>query len=191
MHLLDCFDGVDPVFYRRRKLKFLAEFFLEAIVHTFPNPHRSIPLHIRMSAYWTGSRARPSNVSAEEKEIHHLLNGDDGVLVLRQSHRPAANDALAPHSDPRCFANLVTGQAAAFDDVVPRGRAQMLDEFLEANRIFLDKGVVEDGARLGLFLRQHLLHDPAHCGHIAVDTNRQPEITQRRASIEKHFRRKG
>ena len=104
--------------------------------------------------------------------IHHFLNGRDGILVLGQSHRPAANDAFAAHRDFGGGADLLTGQAAAFDDIVPGRRSQILDE-LGKPIVYCSmnsRSKIVPGR--AIFLRQHLLHDATHRSHVAVNTHR-------------------
>ena len=42
----------------------------------------------------TGTGAGAADIAAEEQEIHDFLNGGDSVLVLGETHGPAADDAL-------------------------------------------------------------------------------------------------
>src|SRR5207302_973616 len=84
-------------------------------------------------------RSGGEKVSAEQKKIHDFLNLRDGVLVLRQTHRPAANDPLATHRDFSGGSNLFTRQPARFDDLLPRSCADVPCEFIEADRVLLDE----------------------------------------------------
>ena len=83
VHLLDCFDRVGAVLARRTELKFAAELIKKRVAHPFPNSHRAIALHIRMTAHRTRTGAGSTNIAAEEQKIHDFLDGGDGVLVLR------------------------------------------------------------------------------------------------------------
>ena len=139
VHLLDCLDRVGATFARRRELKFASEFIGKRITHPFPNSHRPIALNVGMTAHWTRSGAPASDVSTEEEKIHYFLNGRDGVLVLRQTHRPATNDAFTTHRDFRRFANLLARQSARFENLIPRRRANVRSEFFEPDRELLDE----------------------------------------------------
>src|SRR5688572_32273411 len=97
-----------------------------------------------MTAHRARSRSRPSDMSAEQKKIHDLLNGGDGVLVLRQSHRPAGNDAFASHRDAGRVADLLARQSAAFSDLLPCRVAQMPDERFVAGGELFDEGAIEN-----------------------------------------------
>src|SRR5947208_346177 len=59
--------------------------------HAFPDPHRTISLHVRVTADWAHSCPGSSDVSAQQKEIRDLLNGRDRLRLLRKPHRPATN----------------------------------------------------------------------------------------------------
>src|SRR5438046_8946351 len=119
------------MFFGRSEIKLAAQLFHERVAHVLANAHGAIPLHIRMPAHRTRTRAGAANVTTEQEKIHHLLNGRDGILVLGQTHRPAADDPFTAHRNLRPCANLITTQAAASEDVFPIGRAKMLDKRFE------------------------------------------------------------
>src|SRR5919201_650710 len=75
VHLFDRLNGIDAVLARRIESEFRAELVEELVVHAFPDAHRPVALNIRMPAHRTRSRTATTDVSAEKKEIHDLLNG--------------------------------------------------------------------------------------------------------------------
>ncbi len=62
-------------------------------------------------------------------------------------------------------------------------------KFVEADGEILDELPIENAAGIFFFLGEHFFHDAAHDGHVAIDADRQPEIAERRASVEEQFRR--
>src|SRR5207302_479935 len=94
VHLLDRLNRVGAALAWRTELKLVAELIKKRIAHPFPNPHRPITLNVGMTAHRTWSCAGPPDVATEQKKIHDFLDGGDCVLVLRQPHCPATNDAL-------------------------------------------------------------------------------------------------
>ena len=124
-----------------------------------------------------GPAPRPTDVAAEQQKIHHFLNGGDRVLVLRQPHRPATDDALALHRDLGGLADLFARQATAAKDLVPRRRAKMLEERFELPlRVLAMNSRSKTAPGPLLLLGQHFLHDPAQRRHVAIDPHRQPKI---------------
>ena len=172
VHLFDRFDGVSAVLARGNELKLTPKFLPEGFVHALPDAHRPVALHVGMSAHRARSRSRPSDVSTEQEEIHHLLDSRDRILVLGQSHRPARDDAFASHCDLGCFADLGTGQGAPGEDIVPGSLAQMPDERFEAGGMFIDERAIENRFRDAFLLGQHLFHDAAHRRHVAIQPYR-------------------
>src|SRR5437763_10987492 len=122
-----------------------------------------------MPAHRTRTRAAFSDVSSKEEKIHYLLNRRDRVLVLGKAHRPATNDPLRAHRDFRGSANLIARQSAALNDLFPRSRTHLSRELLEADRVLLNEWSIQHRAGTTLFFLEHLLRDPAHRGHVAVD----------------------
>ena len=92
-----------------------------------------------MPPYRTRTCAAFSDIAAEQKKIHHFLDGGDGVLVLRQSHRPTTNDALGAHRDFSGGANLFAREAADFENLIPRRRAHVRGEFFEPGRVLINE----------------------------------------------------
>ena len=173
-HLFDCFHGVGAMLSGRSELKFLAELLHESVAHAFPDSHGAIALHVGMAADRTGSRAGPADVAAEQHKIHDLLDSGDGILVLGQPHRPAANDAFAPHRDPRGLLNLRARQSAGGEDVFPGRGPEMLHKRVETGRVFLDKFAIKNRAGISFLRGQHFLHDSAQRRHVAVEPDGQP-----------------
>ena len=124
---------------RRGEFKFAAKLFPKRIAHPFPNPHRPIALHIGMPTHRTRTGAGASDVSSEQKEIHDLLDGGDGVLVLRQSHCPTTNNAFATHRDFCRSSNLFARQPARFQNLIPGRRAHLRGKCFEAGRELFDE----------------------------------------------------
>ena len=118
-HLLDRFHRVGPVISRRREGKLLAEPGQERLAHPFTNSHGAVALHIGVTAHRTGARSGTPDVAAEQEKIHHLLDGGHGILMLGQSHGPATDDPLAAHGQIGCLSDLLAGQAAASQNIVP------------------------------------------------------------------------
>src|SRR5216110_946938 len=132
------------MFIGRSEKKLAAELFHERVAHVLANAHDAITLHIGMAAHRTRTRAGAPNVTTEQEKIHHLLNGRDGILVLGQTHRPAADDPFTAHRNLRPCANLITSQAAASEDVFPVGCAQMFDKRFKTDGLSLNKFAIEN-----------------------------------------------
>ena len=143
-HVLDCLDRIGAMFFGRSEIKLTAELFHEHVAHVLANAHGAITLHIGMAAHRTRTRAGAANVTTEQEKIHHLLNSRDGILVLGQTHRPAADDPFTAHRNLRRCANLITSQAAASEDVFPIGRAKMFDKRFETDGLSLNKFAIEN-----------------------------------------------
>ena len=56
--------------------------------------HGSVPLNIAVTADGAGSSSWPPDVSAEQEQVHDLLNVGDTVFVLGEAHRPTDDDRL-------------------------------------------------------------------------------------------------
>jgi hypothetical protein len=71
-----------------------------------------IALHVAEPSYRTRPAAGAANISLEEKEVHNFLDCVDGISMLCEPHRPAANDAVTSHGNVGSFSDLPAGQAA-------------------------------------------------------------------------------
>ena len=98
VHRVNRFDRIEAVVARRTNAKLRVKPRQPALRHPLPNPHRAIALHIRVPAHRTHARAGPADVSAQQQEIHDLLDGRDGVRLLGEPHRPAADRRSATAS---------------------------------------------------------------------------------------------
>ena len=94
MHRFDRCYGIQAVMTRHLKFEDLFQVIHEPFRHFFKDAHGAISLHITMSTHRAETSALTPHRCQQEMDVHHFLNGCDGVLVLRETHRPAG-DQLA------------------------------------------------------------------------------------------------
>src|SRR3712207_8355412 len=100
-------------------------------------------LHVRVAAHGARARAGLARLTAEQQEVDYLLNVCDGVLVLREPHRPADYRALRRDEDLRGLAHLLARDAARLGQLAPTRLAERARELLEAVRALVYELPVE------------------------------------------------
>ena len=94
MHGVDGFNGAMPMFNGRLEAKLVGKTLEECWAWAFPDSHGAVPLHIAVPAHGARASAGAAEVPAQHQEVDDLLNVCNRVLVLGQSHRPAADHCL-------------------------------------------------------------------------------------------------
>ena len=141
-----------------------------------PDAHRAIALHVAVAAHRTDARTRLADVAAQEQQVDDLLDVGDGVLVLREAHRPASDHAIRVEIDRGSLAHLLAGDAALAHQVVERDRVERGEEALEAFGVIADEGAVEDAAGRACLGVEHFLHDALEQRHVTVDPHLEVEV---------------
>ena len=147
MHGLDGFDSIKSGLMRWFKAELPTEILEKRLPHPRRYAHRPVALDIAVPSHRASSASGPADVSLEEKEVHHLLDGGHGILVLRQAHRPTADYPITFYSDLGRFSDLLAIETAAFLNVAPVGPTEFLKERLVTDAARLNKRMVEDPRR--------------------------------------------
>src|SRR6478736_6821153 len=113
MHGLNAVHRVAPILHGRIKTIPPPQPLEKQWSRSFPDAHGSVPLDIAMAAHRTNASSWSADVAPQQEEVHHFTNGRDRILVLRQAHRPATDDASGVQHDFGRFANLVPREPAA------------------------------------------------------------------------------
>src|ERR1051325_698132 len=143
VHRADRLDRVVPVIARRLEVEYFAELVEKRFGRSFPDADSAIALHVAVPAHGTHTRARFSNLPAQQHQVYDLLNVRYRVLVLRESHGPTADRALRLDEDLRRRFDLYTRHATLLDDLVPRNILQCCHELIEPGRVRVDELAIE------------------------------------------------
>src|SRR5471032_2653293 len=119
MHGLDGLHDIQAVLARGLEFKLGLEPVQELLPWLLPDAHRAVALDVAVPTDGAGARPGASDVAPKKKEIDDLLDRADGILVLREAHGPACDDALGAHGDSRRGADLLLAQPAALRDLLP------------------------------------------------------------------------
>ena len=111
------------------------------------DPHRPVALHVAVPAHRADARPGPADVAPQQQEVDDFADRGHGVLVLREPHGPAHDDALRGHRVSRYGFDLGPCQAGRLEYRSPMQCAQMISQRLEAVAVLGDEYVVEHSAR--------------------------------------------
>src|SRR5262249_1573773 len=142
--------------------------------HFLRNSHRTVALHITVTADGTKSGAWPTEVPPQEKKIRHRLHVGDAVLMLRESHRPARDQTLGGRDNIRRLDDLFARDSAGGDDLLPARAREIRSERVEAICVARNEFAIE------LISFHQALHDSLEKRDIAVDPHRQMQTRERR-----------
>ena len=160
MHRLNRVHGIEAVPAGRLKIEFLFQAVKELRGRLLPDAHGAIALHIAVTAHGTQTRARLTQLSAQQHQVDDLLNVGDGVLVLGQTHGPAKDYSFRPNEDTRRVFDFDFRDSGLFEDVAPVNRSQCRFEFFKPRSVTIDELLIENLARPALFRVKEFLHDP-------------------------------
>ena len=82
------------MFNGRLKSKLISETLQERGAWSLPDTHGAVALHIAVTAYRACACTGASKMTAKQKKVDDLLDVRHRVLVLRETHRPAADHGL-------------------------------------------------------------------------------------------------
>ena len=184
-HGLDGVDGREAVMARRGEAEFLFQAGEKFLLGFLGDAHGAVTLDIAVSANGACSGTRATDVSAQQKKVHHLLNVGDSVAVLGEPHRPATNHRARAEIDLRRFFNLLAVESTLLEENLPRSFRDEAAIFLESVRVALQKIMIEDRA-VGLGFFQNEFRHRADGGHVASDLNLVVMRADRRAAAEEH-----
>src|SRR5437867_2139476 len=178
MHRLDTVYRVAAVLFGGIETVATPQFFQKHRSRFFPDAHSPVALNIAMTPNRTDTGSRPANIAAQQKKVYQLANRCDRISVLRQAHRPATDDVPGLEYHSSRFTNLVPGETAAIEDLLPASIFQRGNQSIVTGCISSDKVMIEDFPwRPSLFL-QELFHDALEQSKITVDFCLEPEIRQ-------------
>src|SRR4051794_17417844 len=107
---------------RRLEVEYLSKSIEKGFGRPFPDADGSIALHVAVTPHRTKPRARLTNLTAQQHQVHDLLNVRDCVAMLRQSHGPAKDRALRFDEDLGSLFDLLFLDSALLDDRRPRNK---------------------------------------------------------------------
>ncbi|OMP12944.1 hypothetical protein COLO4_02540, partial [Corchorus olitorius] len=145
LHRLDGADGVVAVFARDFESKHLLQPIEEGRGWLLVNAHRAVALHVAVAAHRARTGARAPDVAAQEQQVDDHLDRRDRMLVLRDAHAPAGDDAAGLDVRVAGLADFVFRQARFGFDRCPRFGTHVSGEGVVAAGVLGDEGVVDDG----------------------------------------------
>jgi hypothetical protein len=184
-HGLDGVDGRVAVMAWRGEAEFLFQTGEKFLLGFLGDAHGAVTLDIAVSANGARPGTRAADVSAQQQEVHHLLNVRHAVAVLGEAHRPAANHRARAEIDLRRFFNLLAVESALLEKNLPRSFRDEAAILLESVRVPLEKIVIENRA-VGLRFFQNEFRHRADGGHVASDLHLVVMRADRRAAAEEH-----
>ena len=121
--------------------------------------HRAVALHVAVAAHRAQAGAGPADVAAQHQQVGDHLDRRHRVLVLRDAHAPAGDDAARRPGRRRRRARICASrQARLLLERVPGLGAQVGQQRVEADGVLGDEGVVEHAGRAGVLQLDDALH---------------------------------
>jgi hypothetical protein len=167
MQIGNGFDRAVTLFARRVETEYALQAVEKRLGGNFRDAHRAVALHIRVAAQGADAGAGPAHVPAQQEQVGQLLHVGGAVLVLRDAHAVANNDALGFRIHGSGRFNVGAGQAGDVLDLFPRRRLDVGHQFGKAGRVRSNEVLVEQ-ARTGRFERQQRFHHALHGGRVAA-----------------------
>ena len=174
-------DGVEAVLARRGDRELGLEGVQERVGHLLPDAHRAVALDVGVTSDRAGTCARLADISLQQKDIHDLLDGGDGVPVLGQAHRPGHHRCLRVDEPPGQGLDLLAAQAGRLQREVPVEVADGGDVLGIPARVLFNERVVDDRPRMcGLLLQQQVAQRAEQCV-VAAEPDLQEVVGDRGA----------
>ena len=133
------------MFARHGKAEDLLQPIEERRCGLFVDAHRPVALHIAVAAHWARAGARAADIAAQEQQVDDHLDGRHRMLVLRDPHAPAGDDAAGLDVCIAGLADFVFRQARFGLDGGPRFGAHVGGKDVEATGVLGDERVIDDG----------------------------------------------
>ena len=96
-----------------------------------------------MAAHRAQTRARTSDIAAQEHEVGNLADHRHRMAVLRDPHRPCGDDAIRGQIDLCRLCDLVAAEAGLVFDLVPGGGVHRVAVGLERLGVRAQEGVIQ------------------------------------------------
>ena len=154
----------------------------------YPDAHCSVALYIAVAPNRTNARPGAADVPAQQKEIDDFANRSHRIPVLRQAHRPTANDIRGFQHDIGRFSDLLSGEPAAVQYLLPPCSFQRSRQFIKTGSVSGDEFVIENLPGSFAFFHQELFHDALEQSEVPVDFNLEPEIRKLSALAKERCR---
>ncbi len=148
------FHGVVAVVSRGLDAELFVEGLQQPLLRFLPDTHGPVTLDVGVPADGAGAGAGLAEVALQEQDVDHFLDGVHRVRLLRDAQRPAEDGGLGPDQHAGHVLDLLPVQAGGLLGLGPIQLPAGFTVGVEAVRLRLYEGKVDDGARVACLLRQ-------------------------------------